>query len=540
MTVSVSEVDLDEYERMLQAARKSGQIRDMHWRLNNLYIVKDIVTGRPRTFKMTEDHEKIYRDMYVDGETSRLIVIKSRQVFMTTYSILQMMDNCMHQRHVKCLVSNWSEDEAKLTVQEKAHYIARNTPWVDRAGPELTNHGVYFPRTESEILVSVTGRGQKSDNTLITEFAKTSSLYPDKAEEVMDGMLSGSEYARIIIESTGKGTTGIFPDMVRRAYEDWKAGNPLNRLKWKLRFIAWWNKALNRLPLDHSAVPPDIDAYLDAAELEIEQALDRDQRNWYANWLENSCNGDWRRMKQEYPTTLGEALAADLSAYVIREYVEHMYATERVGDFPYRQNEPVVCFWDFGFSDSTVCLFVQKSEDSGYYEIIDAIKSSQNRLDYYFSQVEEKHYNVAWHVLPWDAEATNSHVKQLLVPEKSDSIKGHFVRSGKRNIKVLPKLGNKRAGFEATRGVLNQVRVHKDLGWLMDDLKNVKKLYRPQTSHYEDKLATGKDENHAYDTVELLARAIIRHPELWSTSFQQVYPFGRDRQAALARKMIAL
>lgn len=532
------EIDWPAENRLIDEAMANGNIFDRKWRLNNLYFVKHVKHGVPCRFQMTEDHDDVFHSQYVDVRSKRLVILKARQLYMTTYGLINMIDACCFQADRHCILSNFSEEESDMVIEDKAHYLVRNTPWLKRLNIATKTDGLNFPRTGSDIVVSVTARGHKSDYAHITEFAKTSDDDPKKAREILKAMGAGSEYGYVTIESTGKGDTGPFAEIIKTAWERQQEGAPLDRLDWVLKFYPWWTKRLNRLWLPPGTKRPyddELEFRFDEVERIMRTRLDQEQRNWYGRTLTSGFNNRVADMRQEHPATLDEALTTDVEGYVLRGEVIRMQDEGRIGDYRAESNRPVLCFWDFGFADNTAVIFVQVDEATGSYRVVDEVTNNQKRMAFYFNEVSNREFNVSHHVLPWDACGLTSHASKLTGSER-ETLEAHFHSAGLHNTVVMPRLGKKRAGFEACKSVIGQVHIASHCGRLVHSLKNVRRMFHSKSGHYDDELQKGREENHFYDAFELFCRAMLTRPELVEDDRGTYIPFSfQDRVDARAR-----
>lgn len=75
----------------------------------------------------------------------------------------------------------------------------------------------------------------------------------------------------------------------------------------------------------------------------------------------------------------------------------------RVGDFDYNRAYPVHTFWDLGFVDSVVIIFVQVYDNKIF--IIDYYKNAQKVISHYLDHLKTKPYNYKQHHFPHDVKA---------------------------------------------------------------------------------------------------------------------------------------
>ena len=107
-------------------------------------------------------------------------------------------------------------------------------------------------------------------------------------------------------------------------------------------------------------------------------------------------------------------------------YLGEMVAARKDGricSIPYDPKIPVDTYWDIGFSDFTVILFVQ--EVGLERRIIDVYANSGEEVGHYAAKLREKDYSYGRHYGPWDLE-----IKQLAAGGKSvfDVAKSHGIK----------------------------------------------------------------------------------------------------------------
>ncbi len=87
-------------------------------------------------------------------------------------------------------------------------------------------------------------------------------------------------------------------------------------------------------------------------------------------------------------------------------------ADGRICSVPYEPRVPVDTYWDIGFSDFTVIVFVQ--EVGRERRVIDVYANSGEEVGHYAAEMKRRDYNYGRHYGPWDLE-----IKQLAAGGKS-------------------------------------------------------------------------------------------------------------------------
>ena len=112
--MKASQADIDAYTEVLK--------RGARWRLNNLYSVMDKDLNLVR-FRMWPRQEKVLNEMH-----NRNIVLKARQLGMTLFIQLFMLDNSLFRKNVKCGVVAHNVKDASNFFAEKIRFTYRNLP----------------------------------------------------------------------------------------------------------------------------------------------------------------------------------------------------------------------------------------------------------------------------------------------------------------------------------------------------------------------------------------------------------------------------
>lgn len=486
------------------------------WRLSHLYRFRHIETSNPISLDLTEPYMmEIYNGIYGENnETLRNIILKSRQVFVTTLACAFAIDLCVRSKNQLVSISNSSADEVARTIEDKLHFCLRNSPFLQLIGVQAYASGLYFPSTESRIQASMTGRGRTMSFALITEFAKTSFQDNNKAKEVRAGMLTATEFAPIIIESSSKGPYGVFYEMCKESHKLKQAGVRLDRKSFRFHFISWPQKKLNWLeytPYDTTLY----DHYFKKVEYDQSIIIKPEQRNWWVSTLHNEFQGNMRSMAEEHPGTVEEAFEIDSEAFILKHEMRNMRESGRILPIARNFEYPLVCFWDFGWSDHTAFVIAQES-DGGFVEILYEEAQSHKKLDWFFEQIDELEQPIKYHVLPNDAYGNHPHVNKELI-KGSTTIAGFFKKKKKHNIIRLPKIGLKRAGFEASRQFAASCRIDSSCTKLLSSLVSVRRRYIHAGNCYVDRLPEHDKNNHLYDCFESIARCRLDLKRVFGT-----------------------
>lgn len=372
------------------------RLYDKSYRMDNLYRIVDRF-GDSIPFRMTDVQRNVFDNLH-----TRNLILKARQLGMSTFSVLYLLDEALFNRNMSCGIVSYSLQHAQHILKRIiGHALDKLPPGLGDAGIiQRSAHEISFSNG-SFLRVDTTLRGGTCQVVLVSEFGKTCARSPQKAEEIVAGTLNTLSQSGIaIIESTGEGTDGYFADMVNSAAQ--RGNDDLSPLDYKLFFYPW-----NTEPTYVSDYRQTIDTaltdYFAKIEKETGTALKQTQKNWYV--AKSREVGD--KMRQEFPSTIAEAFLTSSDAYYYAECIAKAYDDNRMlSTNPYDALLPVYVAMDIGATDLTVIVFFQVVH--GEIRIIDYYADNNKGPEFYarFLQ-QEKNYLYATIYLPHDAEHVN-------------------------------------------------------------------------------------------------------------------------------------
>jgi len=222
-----------------------------------------------------------------------------------------MLDDTLFSKNFSGLIINYERGEAINIFKEKIQFAWMNFPDElkvlykmdsEQAGRLTFDFG---DKTVSTIAVAASGRGGSNNRIHLTELGKMARKYPSDAEEFISGTIPSVPVSgRIDIESTAEGQFGQFYKMFMEAWQ--RKTDPLPT-EFKAHFYNWqWDtteidevvKVL--IPVDEMQQSKLFKEYQEKHKL-----TDKEITYYYLTWL--SCQRDWNKMHQEFPTTVDEA-----------------------------------------------------------------------------------------------------------------------------------------------------------------------------------------------------------------------------------------
>jgi len=291
-------------------------MRSKRYRLNNLYKITDkdqnLITFRPN---LAQRH-------YLENKSNRNIILKSRQLGFTTYSVIDMLDDVLYNPNFNALLISYDETSALDIFDDKVmlaweHYNLNSLYDIDTKRANKLKVGFRdgpHKGTYSSIMVKNSGRSGTFRRLHVSEYGKICSKYPHKAKEIISGSVKAVPLdGEVTFESTAEGDIGGFHKMF------WDAWNRQQR-----------TKSMKKLPTEYSAFfyswKWDIKeikkaVHVDVADMDegdkflqymMKHKLTPQQLSYYyLCWI--SLEKDWALLHQEMPTTAEEAFVSSAS-----------------------------------------------------------------------------------------------------------------------------------------------------------------------------------------------------------------------------------
>jgi len=212
---------------------------DKTWRMNNLYRIVD-KKGDSIKFKLNYVQQEVLKGLH-----NRNLILKARQLGMSTFSVLYMLDETIFKSNLSAGIVSYSLEHAQHIFKRiLGHALDNLTPFakelagvIQRSAREITFRNGSFLRVDTTL------RGGAYQSVLVSEFGKTCARNPIKAEEVMTGTLQAVPVdGSVIIESTGEGNSGFYAEMVNAAAQ--RGNENLSPLEYKLFFFPWYLESL--------------------------------------------------------------------------------------------------------------------------------------------------------------------------------------------------------------------------------------------------------------------------------------------------------
>lgn len=415
-----------------------------HWRLNNLYTIKD-KAGRAIPFRLNENQERLLADLWTLN-----LILKARQMGFTTLIQILMLDACLFNSNTSAGIVAHNREDAEAFFDDKIKFAYDNLdPEIRRAVPATQDSAKSLTFANgSRIRVGTSLRSGTFQYLHVSEFGKTCAQAPAKAKEIVTGAFNAVEAGQFIaVESTAEGEGGQFHDMVMAAKQAAEMQRQLTPLDFKLHFFAWWQDPSYSLPPEEAAkvvLTAEHELYFDRLYDRYNIQLTEGQEAWYVKKLETQRD----EMKREYPATVEEAFEASVEGAYLSEQMAKVRREGRICRVPIERS-PVDTFWDLGVNDDMVIWFRQRVGPE--HRFVDYYSNSGEGLEHYAKVLADRSNEHGWvygiHYLPHDGDHRR-------LSYKAKSVREMLTELNVKPIIVVPRIANEKDGVEASRGYL--------------------------------------------------------------------------------------
>jgi hypothetical protein len=409
-------------------------LKDQRWRLNNLYRIKD-KEGLDVGFKPNWAQDLLLRPHYLN------IILKARQLGITTFHALLFLDTCLFNRNVNAAIVADSKPVAREIFIDKVKFAYDNLPQFVRDFCPAYRDNVNEMRfaNGSVFRVATSLRGGTLQLLHITEFAKICQENPSKANEIVSGALNAVQSGQFVtIESTARGREGHFYSLCKEAQALQDAQASLGKLDWKIWFFPWWKHPDYVLDSKNVLISKDMDTYF--TDLESKGIiLTEQQKAWYQK--KGSTQGEY--MKREYPSTPEEAFESANEGFYFAKHVSQARQEKRICYLPYDDHAKTYTSWDIGIGD--MCAIWVWQLIGKEIHCIDYYENSDESLAHYIKWLKNKPYIFEKHYLPHDAAARE---------KGSGKSFADLARESGLKCDILPRQINEMFGIECLRNSL--------------------------------------------------------------------------------------
>ena len=317
------------------------KLLNKEWRMQYLYKIRN-KEGKRIAFKSNRAQRHFNANKH-----SRNIILKSRQLGMTTFQSIDILDDVLfgvmnkgERMAIDAVQIAHTDKEAIKIFQNKVNFAWENIPQQIRDLWKTTTDKANELKFDwgdgqfSSMAVTNSGRSGTYQRVHVSEFGKLCRLYPQKAEEMLTGTLPAVPFdGRVDIESTAEGEFGSFHDMF---WEAWLRGEPEFVADYKSHFYNWtWDDdEIAKIDIDIINKFKQSEDRFPFLDLQKKYNFTDQQITYYfTRWV--SLSRKWYRLRQEYPITPEEAFISSGSKLFDKEELEKMEIIEpkKIGDW---------------------------------------------------------------------------------------------------------------------------------------------------------------------------------------------------------------
>jgi hypothetical protein len=421
------------------------------WRLENLYTIID-KNGSKIRFK--PNAEQI--DLLFDRMWYRNLVLKARQLGLSTAILLYILDSAAWGENINCgVVADTLDNAEKLFRKIEVAFDA--FPLELQQALKLkkrTTSEMYFGNGSS-IGVSTSMRGGTINILHVSEFGKICAHDLIKAREIVTGSMEAvPKNGAIFIESTAEGEDGYYYDYVTEALKRVDSKQHLTQMDFRLHFYAWWQNpeyALSDSDTELVTIGAEHLKYFERLQVDYGIHTSQQQRAWYVKKAE-TAKGD---MKREYPSYPREAFEVALEGAIFQTEMAYLRQSNRITNVAWEPKSPVHTHWDLGINDTMSILFYQQV--AGQRRYIDYFEDSGRGLGYYIKKIQEKPYIQGTIYLPHDGDSA-------VQTDRDDpsTYRQMLADLGLRNVQVMARTPNKMQMVNSTRDYLRTLWIDKE------------------------------------------------------------------------------
>lgn len=370
------------------------RLRDPLWRLNHLYYILG-KQGACQRFNLNCAQLDLFEKRH-----SLNLVLKARQLGITTFIQLYMLDAALFKKGIRCGIIAHNLKDAQVFFRDKIQYAYERLPAVikEYCSPIRWNANEVIFSNNSSIRIGTSMRSGTLQMLHVSEFGKIACKYPEKASEILSGALNAvAPGCEVFIESTAEGKEGLFYELVDKASSKQRQGLPLSQMDFKLFFYPWWFEKGYTLESQEAAWQIEDERYFNFLESDYGIKLSEGQKFWYSK--KNELHG--MEMKQEYPSIPEEAFSYSLEGTYFAKPINLLEDAGQITTVPYNKTYLVDTWWDLGLDDAMSIWFTQ-SLPGGRFNIIEYYEWSDEGLPYYISYLKERGYIYGRHYAPHD------------------------------------------------------------------------------------------------------------------------------------------
>jgi hypothetical protein len=301
------------------------RLLDRLWRLENLYWIED-KDGKVVKFKLNSQQKELFDTMHL-----RNIILKARQLGMSTFIAILFLDDCLFNKNMKAaIVADKLENGKKIFKKIEFAWNKFPKQLKEALGLECNSDSTSEMTwtNSSSFNVGTTIHAGTYQRLHISEYGPLCAHLPEKAADIKKSALPTVKDGTglVFIESTAEGEGNEFHQMYLDAQESWQrtTDHAISNMEYKPFFFPWHQEPQYAMEGDNVKIPRDVEKYLDDLERDLHIKLSKGQRNWY--YFKGKEMKD--EMKSQYPSFPDEAFKATGGKQFDGQVLDHKLLTE--------------------------------------------------------------------------------------------------------------------------------------------------------------------------------------------------------------------
>lgn len=452
----------------------------------------------------------------IESKHKKKLILKTRQQGISTGFLADNLDSCIFVSNFQAGIQSYGLNESnKLAKKARLMWTEFDSDIKKLLGITLitdNSNGMSF--SNGSVLRIGNFRGDTLNSLHVSELAKISAKYPDKAQELKTGAFEavGKDNC-ITIETTSEGPVGLFFEMWSKAVIHKNSGQAMGPFDFDPLFISWLIDEDCNIDTEQ-IISSSMEQYFSSLELYWNTKLTNTQKWWYISKYKSLGK---ESMQKEYPSTPDEAfMAIKEGTYYAQLFLEKVILKNRLVSKLYDSNLPVNVAIDLGMNDTMVLIFFQLH--SNELRIIDEYHNSGEAISHYVEVMRSKPYVYEAPIaLPHDAK-----VREL----GSGRSRLEIFRQLGCNCKVLPK-ADVHTGISLVREWIPHMYVDAGLDYITSTFQNYSKQRNVSTGNWSNTPLHDEWSNPA-DAIRYMCMSIpqsIRLERKVSTQYTKVKGF---------------
>jgi len=331
-------------------------------------------------FKLNNAQEQvlsIIEDQEKKEKPIRLIVLKARQLGISTFTEAYIFNKTATQKYINSLIIAHKDDASQNLFNMYRTFYDNLPPQITPMTKYSNKKEITFqnptqdifqkrksPGLESKVIVAVAKDVSTGRSNTIQYLHASEVAFWSEADILMTGLMQtipDIPNTAIVIESTANGIGGYFYDLWQKAENGENDFIPV--------FLPWFvepqytkqfeNEEERRLLIEEvefvSLDKAGKEVHTEEYDLMKEYHLTYEQLNWRKSTIQNKLNGDIEKFKQEYPSTPEEAFIASgrprFDMVALKLYLKNAQESMFRGYLEYEVGVPKLIVNDKGYVD---------------------------------------------------------------------------------------------------------------------------------------------------------------------------------------------